>query len=128
MGNEIEFVVDGFPPIKNEALSLMSPTHGQAGPVSALRSAARQATGEHFDPWTGPIAIEVTIYGDPPGDATNYLGGIGDVLQTRRSNLEPTEFGLFLDDKQIRDINFRIEPSKGARYRVHIRQLGPVMP
>lgn len=122
--DEIAFEIDGRPPGKNEAKSVLSTGHSHAGRVTALLEAARHAIGPAFDPWTGRIGLEVTVYGEPDGDATNYLGGIGDVLQGARRNL-PTDSGVFLynDDRQIREVRYRQEPSGSARYRVRLWKL-----
>jgi hypothetical protein len=61
-------------------------------------------------------------------DATNALGGVGDVLQGRRSNVDFSHLGelaaasLFDDDKQIREVSYREEPG-GAGYRVRLWSL-----
>jgi hypothetical protein len=80
----IEFVVNGWPPNKNEAKSLFAVGHPKANRVRALLAAARDATLR--DGWSlaiGLVALELTIYCPvrPAGDATNFLGGVADVLQ-----------------------------------------------
>ncbi|HWF50099.1 MAG TPA: hypothetical protein VG294_05565 [Solirubrobacteraceae bacterium] len=58
------------------------------------------------------------------GDATNALGGIGDSLQGRRTNIDLTYLGalaeafLFADDAQIREVHYREETGElGYRLR-----------
>ncbi len=121
---EVVFEVDGLPPGKNEAKSLLATGHPHAPRVVALLAAARAAVGSSFTQWAGLIGLEVTIYGEPDGDATNYLGGIGDVLQEARRNL-PSDTGLFLykDDEQIREIHYRQEASDRVRFRIRLWEL-----
>jgi hypothetical protein len=84
---EIAFDVLGWPPIKNEALSLLSAGHKQRERVRLLLEAATGAS--RLIGWaiaSGDIGLDVLLRapsGRPPGDATNYLGGIGDVCRTR---------------------------------------------
>lgn len=63
-GDEITFGVDGLPPGKNEAKSLLATGHAHAPRVAALLVAARAAVDPHFTPWTEPVGLEVTIYGE----------------------------------------------------------------
>ena len=84
----IEFEVKGWPPTKNEAKSLFAADHKKAEQVTALLRAARDAVQR--DDWSlvaGQVALELTIYCPrrPHGDATNYLGGVADVLQGNAS-------------------------------------------
>src|SRR5437773_1789273 len=58
------------------------PPPGRSVPL-LLESAAAAVHAAGWTPVNGDIALEVTIKtpgGRPPGDATNFLGGIGDVL------------------------------------------------
>jgi hypothetical protein len=80
----IELEVKGWPPKKSEAKSLFAADHPKADRVKALLRATRDAAQR--DRWslvTGEVALELTIYcpGRPDGDATNFLGGVADVLQ-----------------------------------------------
>lgn len=121
---EIVFEVEGLPPGKNEAKSLLAAGHRHAPRVATLLEAARDAVDPSFGPWAELVGLEVTIYGEPDGDATNYLGGIGDALQQTRRNL-PSDTGVFLfnDDRQIREIRYRQVPSDRPRYRVRLWKL-----
>ena len=84
---ELSFEVDDLPPTKNEAKSLLAPRHTPASRVRALLVAAKQAMD--FEPGPlfprQPLALEVVVGSPrrPKSDATNYLGGIGDVLQDK---------------------------------------------
>lgn len=131
---EIIFEVPGWPPIKNEAKSLLSATHRQAPRVDALLKAAHAAierTG--WEPDGGQVALGVIIRcpGRPPGDATNFLGGLGDVLQGKMGsqNLDLAHLGelravaLFGDDRQISQISYREEAGESPSYIVRISKL-----
>ncbi len=126
----IEFTVPGLPPTKNEALSLFNPRHGYASKVHALLSAAAEVwppeKGLAFP--TEPISLDVTVTSPerPRSDATNFLGGIGDVLEDKahRTNLEHlgtlAGVALYANDRQIDEIHFRLEVGDQHSYRVAI--------
>ena len=76
--------------------------------------------------------MELTIRcpGRPDGDATNFLGGVADVLQTKvPPNVDVTHLGdlatigLYLDDKQISRITYQELPAAEASYRVRVSAL-----
>lgn len=129
----VEFEVNGWPPNKNEAKSLFAAGHSKSNRVRALLEAARNATRR--DRWslvTGLVALELTIYcpGRPAGDATNFLGGVADVLQgTTPLNVDVThlgdlaEIGLYVDDKQISRISYQEVPAAEVSYRVRVSTL-----
>jgi hypothetical protein len=116
-----------LPPLKNEAKSLLSPDHKQAPRVRALLEAAAEAKLPDEFPGFGRQRIGMELVVSPPGaavgEATNALGGIGDVLQARRVNLNLTYLGeladafLFDDDAQIREATYREEPGE-LGYRI----------
>jgi hypothetical protein len=131
----VEFEVTGWPPIKNEARSLFAAGHAHRGRVEHLLQAAAAAVAE-----TGwiransntDIALDVVVHSPtprPPADATNFLGGIGDVLQGRTvsPSLNLSHLGdlatvaLFDDDRQIQRITYRVEAgSSGPSYTVRL--------
>lgn len=130
--DEIHLVVPGYPPTKNEAKSLLSDGHGQFSRVRLLLERAQEAIefgaasfGE------ARIGIELVVAGpaDAPSDATNYLGGIGDVLQdkTRRGALEHlgslAAVALFTDDRQVREVIYREERAAEPRYTLRLWRL-----
>lgn len=100
----------------------------------ALLQAAEAATaGTDFRPWTGPIGLDVQVYaaaGSDPWDATNYLGGIADVLEVKsRRGLLPhlgalASVALYANDRQIKEVHYREEAADQAGYTVHIYPLG----
>jgi hypothetical protein len=70
-------------------------------------------------------------YGRPPGDGTNFLGGIADVLQGRQvspsldlSHLgELSRVALFADDRQIQQIMYRVVDGDAPWYSVQVTVL-----
>ena len=129
----IEFEVKGLPPKKSEAKSLFAIDHPKADRVTALLKAARDVMQR--DDWnivTGRVALELTIYcpGQPDGDATNFLGGVADVLQGKAPlNVDVAHLqdlaviGLYADDKQIGQILYRELPASEVHYRIRVSKL-----
>ncbi len=131
----IEFNVAGAPPLKNIALSFLNPTHPHADSVRALLEAAHAA--KLATSFTGfcsvPLGLEMVVRRSTAPvmwDATNALGGVGDVLQARRTNVDLTALGeladafLFDDDNQIREVVYREEPGAlGYRLRLWTLEL-----
>lgn len=124
----------GWPPIKNEATSLLAASHTNSDRVRQLLTAVQTVTSRvGWKPLTVDVALDLVVRGPvrPPGDATNYLGGIGDVLQdkTNRPNLDLAHLGdlaavaLYRDDRQIRQISYREEPAAEPGYSLRIRPL-----
>ena len=70
----------------------------------------------------------------PPSDATNYLGGVGDVLEAKghRGALEHlsdlASLALYTNDHQIQEVHYRYERGLGPRYTVRIWALGGADP
>jgi hypothetical protein len=136
---EIAFEVAGWPPAKNEATSLLAAGHSHAARVRALLEAARSAAQRvGWTPAAGEIALDLVVRGPrrPPSDATNTLGGVGDVLQDKTAgrNLDLTHLGelgtvaLYADDRQIRQVRYTEEPAGQPSYTVRIRRLAPSAP
>jgi hypothetical protein len=132
--SEISFDVEGFPPAKNEARSMLAAGHGHGERVRRLLEAARRSMSESgFHPLTGPIGLEVTVHVPPnqdPWDATNYLGGVADALEDKAKRGPLLHLGdlrdvaLYANDRQIREVHYRQQDSPTARYRVRIWSLG----
>lgn len=133
---QLTFNVAGFPPIKNEAKSLLSAGHGKAELVKKLLEAAQRACAQQgftsID--EGGVALDVIVRASssPPGDVTNYLGGIADVLQDKAGSSVPLEHlgdlasvQLYSDDRQIRQVSYREELANEAGYTVTVRSLSP---
>lgn len=129
MTTEIRIVVVGaVPPAKGEAKSMLSAGHIHAERVRRLLEAARDAMVGR-EPLAGPIRLDVVVRapdGTRLNDATNLLGGIGDVLQARSTGADVTHLGelagvaCFLDDEQISEVHFRREQSEPVGYEVVI--------
>ena len=134
VGQALSFRVAGFPPAKNEALSMLGVGHSHAPRVAELLRAARVALERSgFVPIeSGPVALEVIVHA-PPGrdawDATNYLGGIADVLEEKshRGALEHLgELGqvwVYRNDRQIKQVSYRQLAAPEAFYTVRIRKV-----
>jgi hypothetical protein len=128
------FTVPGFPPAKNEALSMLGVGHSHSSRVLSLLQAAKEALERSgFAPIDGrPVALEVTVntpQDRDPWDATNYLGGIADVLEdkSKRGNLvhlgELRHTWVYRNDRQIKQVSYRQLESADASYTVRIREL-----
>ena len=130
---QVSLSVDGWPPIKNEAKSLLATDHPHAERVRRLLKAARAAIGDRPGPLFGsrPIGLELTIISpqEPPADATNLLGGVGDVLETKghRGPLnhfrELASVGLYENDRHIHEVRYRWHPGSEVRYVVRLWEL-----
>jgi hypothetical protein len=129
----ITFDVPGYPPAKNEALSMLGAGHSHAPRVRLLLEAARQACeSQSFVPVDdGPVSLDVVLHcpaGQNPADATNYLGGIADVLEgkTHRGQLEQlgslATVHLYGNDRQIKRVSYREGESAHVGYTVTVRR------
>jgi hypothetical protein len=122
--------VDGYPPAKSEALSILGPNHGHADRVVRLLEAARSVLDSDPEAHLGDAPLKMSVVVELPrgrrSDATNYLGGIADVLQDKRARGglphlgEVAEVSLFYDDRQIEQIQFRFEHAKEPAYVVQL--------
>jgi hypothetical protein len=132
--NQISFDVLGFPPAKSEALSMLGAGHNHAPRVRLLLEAAWRARDEQsFIPIDqGQVALDVVVRspaGHVPSDATNYLGGIGDVLEdkSRRGALghlgDLARVWLYGNDRQIKEISYREIEAEEMGYTVTVRPL-----
>jgi len=140
--HEIKFEVPGLPPLKNEAISLFSKDHGQREAVHLLLQRARGSlTPDGRAPFgeAAGLGLEVVIESPEerlPGDATNYLGGIADVLEDKaaRERQRPGALGhlgdlaavaLYPNDRQIREVRYRHRRGEVPRYTVRVWALAP---
>jgi hypothetical protein len=129
---EIAFDVPGWPPLKSEAKSMLAAAHHQHESVRALLEAAAVASQQTgWTPVTADVVHDVIVRtpsARPPGDATNYLGGIGDVLQDKshQVNIDLSHLGalqavaLYLDDRQVCRVTYSVEPADSPSYTVRV--------
>ena len=130
--NEVRLRVIGWPPAKNEAKSLLAAGHTHAQRVMDLLEAARAVVADRDVPFgSQPIGLELTISSpsQPPADATNFLGGVGDVLEAKgnRGALDHLgtlgTVGLYENDRQIHEVRYRWRQGADIRYSVRIWML-----
>lgn len=111
---------------------MLAAGHSQRDRVKALLEAARAAVrGEKLPIFTeGQLVMDVTVLSprQPAGDATNYLGGLGDVLQVkgRYGSVEHlgelAQVSVYVNDKQIQEVHYKWLEDPTTRYRVTIRR------
>lgn len=133
-GNDISFDVEGYPPAKNEALSMLGVGHSHAPRVRLLLEQARAACQEQeFVPIKeGQVALDVVVRAaahQPTWDATNYLGGIADVLENKSHRGVLAHLGelanvwLYRNDRQIKEVSYREVESSEVGFTVTIRAI-----
>jgi hypothetical protein len=99
-------------------ISMLGAGHHLALRVRLLLETARLALeAQEFTPiHVGPVALDVVVScpnGSNPADATNFLGGIADVLEekSRRGELSHLEglakVWLYGNDRQIKQVSYR---------------------
>jgi hypothetical protein len=130
MAGEITFSVDDYPPAKNEAKSMLAARHVHATRVLALLRAAQRALGDTRQPLfpNEGLSLELVVVAPdvPPSDATNYLGGVADVLEAKgkRGPLEHLDdlrdVAVYSNDRQIHEVHYRYEQGQPPRYDVRI--------
>lgn len=132
--NQVAFEVPGYPPAKSEATSMLSSGHPHASRVSRLLAAAQGACAAQpfTPPRDGAVALDVVLYAPTDqnrADATNYLGGIADVLEDKSHRGSLVHLGdlahvwLYRNDRQIKAITYREDQAENASYTVSIRAL-----
>jgi hypothetical protein len=131
IGQALSFRVPGLPPAKNEALSMLGAGHSHAPRVLELLRAAKDAL-ELCHGGRRPCRIgsgRARTARPRPPDATNYLGGIADVLEekSRRGTLdhlgELRQVWVYRNDRQIKEVSYRQLEAPDAYYTVRIREL-----
>jgi len=128
-GNEIVIRVPGLPPAKNGP-SVLSPLHRHRGRVLTLLQCAQAQLPADFTPYRDALSLTLTLRAPeraPRGDPTNFLGGVADVLQ-RKPALETlgdlSQVFVYVNDRQLRRIDFREEQSQDVGYEIRIASLG----
>lgn len=127
---QVAFTVLGLPPVKNEATSMLAGGHPHADRVISLLRAARDAVGDTTEAVFPQqlLGIELILEGPtpPPSDATNYLGGVGDVLETKTHRGALGHLGdlagvaLYGNDRQIQEVRYRWEQRPQQRYHLRL--------
>lgn len=130
---EIVFSVDGWPPAKNEAKSMLAAGHTHSGRVLRLLVAAKAAMGAQPSPvfGTDAVGLELVVHSRlaPPADATNFLGGVGDVLEAKEHRGVLDHLGglaavsLYANDRQIREVSYRWRHASETGYSVRVWRL-----
>ena len=97
-----------------------------------LQAVAQRLTESRWDPTEArPVGLELIVIAQTPeqipGDATNYLGGVADVLQADKpSRVDLTHLGdlakgcLYRNDRQLREVRYTVEFGGVPGYRVRI--------
>ena len=128
---EVSLSVAGWPPAKDGANSIFNKKHRHhSRVVDLLRQAKRALADSGWDPQErAQIGLELVIVETPggiPGDAINYLGGVADVLQAHRRNIDLSYLGelaqatLYYDDKQIAEVRCFVDRGNAPCYRVRV--------
>ena len=116
-------------PAKDGANSIFNRNHGNFRRVIDLRTKVEQALGNSL--WSPtekrPVGLELVVVAESPdvipGDATNYLGGVADVLQVNVSQSHLGELAratLYSDDSQIQEVRYSVERGDAPGYRVRV--------
>lgn len=132
--NQVSFDVQGYPPAKSEALSMLGAGHSHAPRVRLLLETAVQACQQQdFVPVTESRVVLEVVVGVPPAgapsDATNYLGAIADVLEDKAHRGPLDHLGglasvwLYRNDRQVKHVTYREVESDQPEYTVTVREL-----
>lgn len=124
--------MSGLPPAKGTTTSPLSPGHPHADRGRSLLEAVAGGLPNGFETLRCAVALELTLYSPvrcPPGDALNFLGGVGDVLQRKRNDLVGhlgplADVAVYHDDRQIRRVRFDQRIASEFRYRVRVLTIG----
>lgn len=110
---------------------MLGATHSHAPRVALLLDAAREAADSRgFDGFgDAPVGLELIVSCPRDrnrSDSTNYLGGVGDVLESKahRGALEHlgdlATFSLYENDRQIEKVHYRWERAVKPSYKVRV--------
>ncbi len=128
---ELNLEIEGLPPAKDSSLSIFNTEHGHHQRViNLLKQVQQTLKNSQWNPTErGQIGLELVVSESPtgiPGDAINYLGGIADVLQANRRNVDIShlhdlvDVSLYYDDRQIRQVRYDVQVSDNQMYRVRV--------
>jgi hypothetical protein len=138
--SQVTFDVVDYPPAKGEAISMLRADHSHAPRVRRLLEAAAQAcVAQGFMPIKDPrpVAFDVVLYspaGQNRGDATNYLGGVADVLENKAHRGSLDYLGdlprvcLYDNDRQIKEVTYREVTADEASYTITVREIDAPRP
>lgn len=129
----LTFEVHDLPPVKSEAKSMFADGHRHLGRVRKLLTAASEAAADSPTPHFGQaflgLNLLLTAPAPPRSDATNYLGGVGDVLENknRRSAIQSLgdlmNVALYENDRQLQDVHYRWTRGDSSSYTLTIWEL-----
>lgn len=133
----IELHVDGLPPAKSQrsVFGVRSRHHDRV--LALLEEAHRAKSALGFRGFgTSHLYLEVGVRapaGQQPGDATNYWGGIADVLEVKKHRIKTSgpldhlgyrkEVGLYDNDSEIKEVRYREVELDETSYTVTLRAL-----
>jgi len=126
---EIVISVEGLPPTKGGS-SIVSAEHQHHERVLSLLRATRAALRPGFLPYRTAVGLKLTVYAPtpaPPGDPTNFLGGIADALQRKRPSEALGELGsvsVYENDLQLRRVEYEQRLAPNSSYTVTLQGLG----
>lgn len=128
----LRVTVDGYPPAKSEAKSIFASTHPHSDRVARLLTACADVLASSGDPGLGSVPLGLDVYVTGPeelrSDATNFLGGVADVLQNKM-RLDLPHLGdlagvhLFDDDRQLEEVFYRWRRGDERSYEVRLYRL-----
>lgn len=113
---------------------MLAAGHTRENRVILLLEAAQEAvheTGGIAPFGARPIGLELSVVSpdEPLADATNFLGGVGDVLEVkgRREALDHlgalASVGLYDNDRHIHEVRYRWRSGPEIRYFVRLWEL-----
>jgi len=128
----VEFAVPGLPPAKGGYQSPVHVDNKHLDRARLLLAALATALPPDFVPLRCAVALELTLHSPlrcPPGDALNFLGGVGDVLQRKIPDVAGhlgalADVVLYHDDRQIRRVRFDQRTAAHLGYVVRVRAIG----
>ena len=133
MPDEVVISVDTWPPAKSDAKSMLAAGHTHAKRVHALLAAVYAEIEPLQVPVFGPDAVGLELLlrspAEPQSDATNFLGGVADVLEVKdqRGALEHlgrlAVVALYENDRQIHEGRYRWSISPDVGYVVRVWRL-----
>lgn len=131
--DEVAFTVEDWPPAKNEAKSMLATGHSHSDRVMRLLAAAQTAIGSMPCPVFGAdaVGLELVLHShmEPRADATNFLGGVGDVLESKDGRGVLDHLGdlvttsLYANDRQIQEVTYRWHRASETGYSVRVWKL-----